>query len=165
MTAVLRSLPVLLVLTLLPSNAWADFSGKVVGVIDGDTIEVLSQKTPVRIRLHGIDCPEKGQAFGKRAKQAASALAFGKEVTIQEHGKGKYGRTIADVILPDGVNLNQELVKQGWCWWFRKYAPADTTLAALEEEARSEKRGLWQDPSPLPPWEWRKSRTRANASP
>lgn len=104
---------------------FADFSGKVIGVIDGDTIDVLNKKTPIRIRLQGIGCPEKGQAFGKRAKQAASALAFGKEVT--EHGKGKYGRTIADVILPDGASLNQELVKQGWCWWFRKSAPADTS--------------------------------------
>src|SRR5512140_981364 len=68
-----------------------------------------------RIRLSGIDCPEKGQAFGKKAKQAASDLAFGKDVTIQTHGYDKYKRTRGDVILPDGTNVNQELVKQGWC--------------------------------------------------
>ena len=94
----------------------ADFSGRVVGVIDGDTLEVLHNRHPERIRLSGIDCPEKGQAFGKRAKQAASELVFGKEVTLQTHGYDKYKRTLADVLLPDGTNANQELVKNGWCW-------------------------------------------------
>ena len=82
--------------------------------LNGDTLEVLHHQHPERIRLSGIDCPEKGQAFGKRAKQAASTLAFGKEVTIQTHGHDKYRRTLGDVLLPDGMNLNQELVKQGW---------------------------------------------------
>ena len=78
--------------------------------------------------LNGIDCPEKGQAYGKRAKQAASELAFGKEVTLQTYGHDKYGRTIADVLLSDGTNVNHTLVKDGWCWWYRKYAPGDTVL-------------------------------------
>src|ERR1043165_9416999 len=72
---------------------------------------------PERIRLSGIDCPEKGQAFGTRAKQAASALVFGKDVNLDTHGKDKYGRTLADVLLPDGTNVNHILVKDGWCWW------------------------------------------------
>ena len=91
------------------------FSGKVVSVLDGDTIEVLHNQRAERIRLNGIDCPEKGQAYGKRAKQATSALVYGKEVTLQTHGKDKYRRTIADVLLPDGTNVNHELVKEGWC--------------------------------------------------
>ena len=65
--------------------------------------------------------PEKGQAFGKKAKQAASKLVFGKEVTLQTHGLDKYGRTLADVFLRDGTHVNHELVKDGWCWWYRKY--------------------------------------------
>ena len=134
----------------------ADFTGRVVGVIDGDTIEVLHNQRPERIRLSGIDCPEKGQAFGNNAKHATSDLAFGKEVTLQTHGKDKYKRTLADVILPDGMSLNQELVKQGWCWWYRKYAPGDTVLEGLESEAREARKGLWVDPEPVPPWEWRK---------
>ena len=134
----------------------ADYTGSVVGVLDGDTIEVLNGHHAERIRLSGIDCPEKGQAFGNRAKQAASELVFGKEVTIQTHGKDKYKRTLADVILPDGMSLNQELVKQGWCWWYRKYAPGDTVLEGLESEAREARKGLWVDPEPVPPWEWRK---------
>ena len=119
----------------LPEFGAADFGGLIVSVLDGDTIEVLHNQHPERIRLSGIDCPEKGQAYGKRAKQAASELAFDKEVTIQTHGHDKYRRTIGDVILPDGMNHNQELVKQGWCWWYRKHAPENTVLRGLERES------------------------------
>jgi len=136
----------------------ADFTGPVVSVLDGDTLEVLHDHHPERIRLSGIDCPEKGQAYGQKAKQAASDLAFGKEVTVQTHGYDKYQRTLGDVILPDGINLNHELVKQGWCWWYRKYAPGDTVLERLETEARAERKGLWVDPAPIPPWVYRKAR-------
>jgi micrococcal nuclease len=117
-----------------------DFTGPVVSVLDGDTLEVLHTQRPERIRLSGIDCPEKSQAYSKRAKQAASALAFGKEVTLQTHGFDKYGRTLADVLLPDGTNLNHSLVKDGWCWWYRKYAPGDTVLEWLEKETREKRR-------------------------
>jgi micrococcal nuclease len=106
--------------------------------------------------LSGIDCPEKGQAYGKRAKQAASALVFGKQVTLQTYGYDKYKRTLADVFLPDGTNVNHELVKQGWCWWYRKYAPGNIELERLEQDARDARKGLWADTSPVPPWEWRK---------
>ena len=138
------------------SLAAADFSGSVVSVLDGDTIEVLHNSKAERIRLSGIDCPEKGQAYGQKAKQAASALVFGKDVTIQTHGYDKYKRTLADVLLPDGTNVNHTLVKDGWCWWYRKYAPGDIELEKLEIEAREAQRGLWVDPHPVPPWEWRK---------
>jgi endonuclease YncB( thermonuclease family) len=136
----------------------ADFTTHVVGVLDGDTIEVLHNGRAERIRLSGIDCPEKGQAYGKRAKQAASELVFGKDVTLQTHGHDKYGRTLADVLLPDGTNVNHTLVKDGWCWWYRKYAPGDTELEQLEKSAREAKKGLWADPQPVPPWEWRRRR-------
>jgi len=133
--------------------------------MDGDTIEVLHHQHPERIRLHGIDCPEKGQAYGKKAKHAASALVFGKEVTLQTHGKDKYKRTLAEVILPDGTNVNQELVKEGWCWWYRKYAVGNAELERLEGEARQAKKGLWADPHPVPPWVYRKAqRGRARDS-
>jgi endonuclease YncB( thermonuclease family) len=138
----------------LPAFA-ADFSGQVISVLDGDTIEVLHNQHPERIRLSGIDCPQKGQAYGKKAKQATSELVFGKEVTLQTHGKDKYGRTIADVIMSDGININQMLVKNGWCWWYPKYAPGDTVLEELDREARQAKKGSWADPQPLPPWDWR----------
>ncbi|MEP6934224.1 MAG: thermonuclease family protein [Nitrospirota bacterium] len=122
---------------------------------DGHTLEVLHHQHPERIRLSSIDRPEKGQAYGQQAKQAASALVFGKEVVFQTHGKDKYKRTLADVVLPDGSNVNHALVKDGWCWWYRKYAPADAVLEELEKAARSAKRGLWADPHPVSPWVWR----------
>ena len=147
---------ILLTLLLASSALAGEFNGPVVSVLDGDTIEVLHKKRAERTRLSGIDCPEKGQPFGEKAKQAASALVFGKEVTVQTHGKDKYGRTLADVLLPDGKNVNHTLVKDGWCWWYRKYALGDTTLERLETEAREAQRGLWADPHPVPPWEWRK---------
>jgi endonuclease YncB( thermonuclease family) len=143
-------------LTLSPAIATCEFLGEGVSVLDGDTIEVLNGHHAERIRLTGIDCPEKGQAYGKRAKQAASELVFGKEVTLQTHGKDKYGRTLADVLLSDGTNVNHQLVKEGWCWWYRKYAPGDTVLEGFEKDARGANTGLWADPQPVPPWEWRK---------
>lgn len=139
-----------------PLGSSADFPGPVVSVLDGDTIEVLHNTHPERIRLHGIDCPEKGQAYGKKAKQATAALVFGKQVTLQTRGKDKYKRTLAEVILPDGTNVNHTLVKDGWCWWYGKYAPGDLTLEGLEKDAREAKKGLWADLHSEPPWEWRK---------
>ena len=101
----------------------ADLSGPVISVLDGDTIDVLNGHHADRIRLNGIDCPEKGQAFGTRAKHAGADLAVGKEVTVQTHGHDKYTRTIGDMSLPDGMNLNQKLVKQGW--WYCTYVPGN----------------------------------------
>jgi len=132
------------------------WNGSVVGVLDGDTLDVLYKRHAERIRLYGIDWPEKRQAFGKVAKLATSALVFGRTVTVKPYDTDRYKRVVAEVFLPDGTNLNHQLVKDGWCWWYRKYAPEDTVLEALERKAREAKRGLWIDPQPLPPWEWRK---------
>ena len=85
-------------------------------------------------------------------------IAYGKEVTIQTHGHDKYQRLLGDVLLPDGTNVNHTLVKDGWRWWYRKYAPLNTELEKLEKDARDAKKGLWVDPSPIPPWLYRKGR-------
>ena len=77
---------------------------------------------------------------------------FGKDVILQTHGQDKYGRTLGDVFLLDGTHVNHELVKDGWCWWYRKYAPDDTVLEGLEKEARDEMKGVWQDRATTPPW-------------
>ena len=146
------------VFLLFPYSSSADFSGQVVSVLDGDTIEVLHNGKAQRIRLQAIDCPEKGQPFGKIAKWATSALVFGRTVTVQGHDKDKYKRLVADVLLADETNVNQKLVKDGWCWWYRKYAPGDTVLEVLEAEAREARRGVWALPNPVPPWEWRKAK-------
>ncbi len=137
------------------SSRAAEFSGKVIGVSDGDTITVLQDKSPVKIRLDGIDCPETGQDFGTRAKSFTSELAFGKVVTVRPVGTDRYRRTIAVVVLPDGRLLNHEIVRAGYAWWYRKYAPRDAALERLESEAREGKRGLWSQSGPIPPWEWR----------
>jgi micrococcal nuclease len=112
----------------------ADFSGRVVGISDGDTISVLHDGRAEKIRLNGIDCPEKRQAFGQRAKQFTSKLTFGKDVTVKTFGHDKYRRTIGDVILPDGRILNQELLKAGLAWWYTKY-PKDMTLRDCKRES------------------------------
>jgi micrococcal nuclease len=132
----------------------ADFTGRVVGISDGDTISVMHGTRAEKIRLNGIDCPEKRQAFGQRAKQFTSKLAFGKDVTVKTFGHDKYGRTLGDVILPDGRTLNHELVRAGLAWWYEKYSK-DLALRDLQEGARVAKRGLWVYPDPVPPWEWR----------
>jgi endonuclease YncB( thermonuclease family) len=134
------------------------FTGTVVGLSDGDTLDVLREGKAVRIRLHGIDTPEKAQAFGTRARQYSSDLAFQQTVTVQVHDTDRYGRLVGEVLLPDGRSLNQELVRAGLAWWYGQYAPHDTTLAQLEAQARAARRGLWADTAPVPPWKWRKAR-------
>jgi endonuclease YncB( thermonuclease family) len=142
-------------LMLVPAGMAADFKGEVIKVLDGDTIEVLHEKKPERIRLYGIDCPEKGQPFGQKAKQATSSLLFGKEVRIESHGRDKHRRTLGTVFEGD-LNVNQELVKEGWCWWFRKFVPKDQTLKPFEQAAKEAKKGLWAHPNPVPPWLYRR---------
>jgi endonuclease YncB( thermonuclease family) len=146
------------VLALSVTSRAEDFTSKVVGITDGDTITVLIERTAVKARLSGIDCPETGQDFGSRAKAATSELAFGKVVTVRQQGHDRYGRIVADVILPDGRNLNHELVRLGLAWWYRNYAPHDPILHKLEAEARAAKAGLRSQPNPIPPWEWRPAR-------
>lgn len=155
------------VFTFFASAALAsEFSGQVVGVIDGDSLRVMHNGRAEQIRLNGVDCPEKGQAFGQRAKTITSDFAFGQTVSVHPIEKDKYGRTVAIVVLPNGKTLNHELIKGGWCWWFRKYAPTNTELEGLEQAARQAKKGLWSDPRPVPPWEYRKAqRSSKNPSP
>jgi len=132
-----------------------EFSGPCSDVSDGDTITVLNDRTPVKVRLWGIDCPEGGQAHGDEAKKYTTDRALNKIVRIVGVEKDKYGRLVADVYLPDGTLLSAEIVREGHGWWFRKYAPDDDVLPKLESEARAAKRGLWADPNPMAPWDWR----------
>jgi micrococcal nuclease len=149
---------ILCLLVLVPAGMAANFEGKVIGVLDGDTIEVLHEKKTQRIRLYGIDCPEKWQSFGEKAKQATSSLLFGKDVRIETHGRDKHRRTLGTVFQGE-VNVNQTLVREGWCWWFSKYSkyvPKDQVLKQFEQEAKDAKKGLWADPNPVPPWLYRR---------
>ena len=130
------------------------FTGKVIAVKDGDSIVVLRDKEQVEIRLRDIDCPELDQAFGRQAKKKTSDLCFGKTVTLKATGKDKYDRTLAHVILPNGKELNRELVRSGLAWWYRKYSD-DKSLGELEADAKKNRRGLWTDKKPVAPWDWR----------
>jgi endonuclease YncB( thermonuclease family) len=133
------------------------FRGKVVAVLDGDTLEVMHQGRAERVRLRGIDCPEKGQAFGRRARQFTAGLVMGQEVTVETAGRDRYGRTLGTVILPDGRNLSHALVRAGLAWRHRYYS-LDGSLGQMEAEARAARRGLWRDPHPVAPGEFRRNR-------
>ena len=133
----------------------ATFSGKVVGIADGDTLTVLTaSKQQHKIRLAEIDAPEKHQAFGTKSKQSLSDLCFGKEAEVSPRVKDRYQRIVARVKCA-GVDVNAEQVNRGMAWVYRRYAK-DHDLYVLEHGAKVEKRGLWADSSPNPPWQWRK---------
>lgn len=134
-----------------------EFSGKVVSIKDGDTIEVMNGGRAERIRLAEIDCPESSQAFGDRAKQFTGDIVFGKVVTVKVRDIDRYGRTVGEVILPDGKSLNRELVSAGLAWWYRQYSE-DESIGKLESEARAARKGLWVDANPTAPWDYRHRR-------
>jgi micrococcal nuclease len=149
-----RSLSIL-PLIFLPSFTIAlGFSGAVVSVLDGDTLDIQREDTIERVRLNGIDAPEKGQPFGRQAQQFIEDITVRQPVIIEAKGQDKSDRTIGDVFLPDGRHLNKELVKMGLAWWICRHS-SDAELQELEEDAREKKRGLWKEPMPIPPWVYR----------
>lgn len=133
---------------------------KVVKIKDGDTIELLSpQMQTITVRLAGIDCPEKAQAYGTVARQYTAMLCFGKNVRLKIEDTDRYGRTVGTVILDDGRNLNHELVRNGYAWEYKTYSN-DPELALLEQAARNSRLGLWQDENPIEPWNYRRKKTK-----
>lgn len=145
----------LLVLLLVSRSSASELAGKVVGVVDGDTIDVLVDRRPVRIRLAEIDTPERGQPWGSRAKQGLSELVFGKDVRAVVVDTDFYGRLVGRVYV-EGLYVNAELLRAGHAWVYRKYS-RDPSLLVLERQAKEAKRGLWRLPEAerTPPWEWR----------
>ena len=134
----------------------AELSGKVISIKDGDTIAILYNNKTLTIRLAHIDCPEKKQPYGQAAKQFMSDKCFGQTVTIQHHNEyDRSKRLIGEVITASGENLNKALVKAGLAWHYKKYS-TDASYAALEQEARKRRIGLWSEPNPIAPWEWRR---------
>lgn len=131
------------------------FQGKITAIKDGDTYKVLYNGKEETIRLAHIDCPEKKQPFGNKAKQFASNICFGKVVTVKTEGKtDRNKRIIGEIILQDGTNVNKELVKNGLAWHYKKYSN-NNEYAELEMTARQQQIGLWTDKEPIAPWEWR----------
>jgi endonuclease YncB( thermonuclease family) len=142
-------------------------TGKVIGVADGDTLTVLdSGLQPRKIRLDGIDAPESRQDYGSRSKQSLADLVFGKTVTVTSSKKDEYGRAVGKVTL-DGRDINLEQINRGMAWFYREYAkelnPQDARLyEKAEASAKSAKRGLWADPSPTPPWDFRHNKAEGS---
>ncbi|WP_229682815.1 thermonuclease family protein [Siccirubricoccus deserti] len=126
-----------------------------VGITDGDTLTLLTDRQEVRIRLSEIDTPERGQPYGTRARQTLSDLAFGKLVRVVVHDTYRYGRTVGR-IFAGSQDVNAEMVRRGAAWVYRRYS-GDLALLRLEQAARAERRGLWALPEAerVPPWEWR----------
>ncbi len=148
----------------LASVVDAEYTGRVVGVTDGDTVTVLDgELRQHKIRLADIDAPEKGQPFGTRARAELGELVFGKEVTVRSATKDRYGREIASLYLGDQrKSVNLLMVEKGMAWWYTQYS-RDTAFQAAEREAKSGRTGLWADRDPVPPWEWRKPGTNKPA--
>lgn len=135
----------------------ADLSCKVVGISDGDTITALcAGNEQVKVRLAEIDAPEKAQPFGARSKQSLSDLCFGTVAHIDDQGHDRYGRTIGRVTCA-GTDVNAEQVRRGLAWVYDRYA-TNSSLYRVQDDARAAGRGVWSDPDPTPPWEWRKVR-------
>ena len=138
-------------------------AGRVVGIADGDTVTVLdAEKAQHKIRLSGIDAPEKAQAFGNRSKESLSDLAFDKTVTVETGKRDRYGREVGKVLV-NGRDVNLIQVERGMAWHYKAYEreqpPNDRKLYdAAEIEARAARRGLWRDPEPTPPWDYRKAK-------
>jgi micrococcal nuclease len=130
-------------------------SYKVIGIIDGDTYDILVNMRPVRVRMYAIDAPERGMPYNKVAKKYLSDMIFGKMVTIKQTDTDKNGRIVAKTYLPDGREASTEMLKAGFAWHFKKY-DNNPTLAQLEINARKNKLGLWADNEPIAPWEVRK---------
>lgn len=140
------------------SNLRDTIYGKVVSISDGDTFTLLlARNAQEKIRLHGIDCPEKGQAFGQAAKQKLSSLIFNKRIGIIRKGKDRYGRSIALVFDVNKTCINEEMIKSGLAWHYIKY-DQNPSWSNMEARARQLKLGLWSQPNAFPPWEWRKNK-------
>lgn len=138
-------------------------SARIVRILDGDTVEaLLEDKTRLRVRLEAIDAPERGQAFSARSSETLAELVFGKDVKIDQTGKDRYGRTLAWLHV-DGKNVNEEMVRNGLAWHYRRYSKSPA-LQAIEDEAKMARRGLWADESPVPPWEFRSSKKAPSGS-
>ena len=152
-------------LLLAAPRAFADtLTGKVVKVADSATVTILDNNTQHKIRLQGIDAPERKQLFGNASRKHLATLVTGKEITVKWDNRDRYGRIVGFVIV-DGQDVNLAQVKAGMAWFYRYYQKELSRenrklYAQAEDEARANKKGLWQHKNPMPPWEWRRQRLR-----
>ncbi len=135
------------------------FQGKVVHVADGDTITVIHDGNEEKIRLYGVDTPEKKQDYGQQDKKFTADLVAGRVVEVDAIDTDRYGRTVGLVFIK-GKNLNEELLRNGYAWQYKQYCKKSfcSDWLALERAASRSQRGLFADPYATPPWEWRKDK-------
>lgn len=153
----------IVLLFISPAISDSSITGKVVRVSDGDTITVLQNNTEFKIRFYGIDCPESGQDFGKRAKQFTSGLVYWKLVNVIQKDKDRYGRVVGMVYVGDTC-VNEQIIKNGFAWVYEKYCKDSIChkWRKLESQARNENAGLWRQGNPIPPWEYRRGGQNAS---
>ena len=151
-----------ILLVVLPFICFAQkFSVKVVGISDGDTFTCINRDNlQLKIRIYGIDAPEKKQAFGNKSKEYLSSLIFGKWITVDIHSSDSYGRYIAYVYSPEGKDVSLLMLHEGMAWHFTKY-DSNKVYSDAEGIARKAKRGLWSDPNPVAPWDFRAQNKRS----
>ncbi|ADF65060.1 nuclease [Salmonella enterica subsp. enterica serovar Enteritidis] len=153
MNNALKVLP--LIMLSIPVVAEADITGKIVRVLDGDTVEILAGNVATRVRLNGIDAPEKAQPFGQRSRQALTAIVGGKTVLAVGEKRDRYGRLLATLIL-DGRDINATQVYSGMAWVYRyKGLATEPEYLRYERDARTARRGLWSEKEPVEPSIWR----------
>jgi micrococcal nuclease len=133
---------------------------KVIGVSDGDTLTILQDNQPVKLRLANVDAPEKSQPFGQKSRQSLSDLCWSRDAQYEAQDTDRYGRTVA-VVTCGGVEVNRAQVERGMAWVYPKYNK-DRALPALQDQVREDRRGLWADRDPVPPWEYRKKTRRVD---
>jgi|SRR5690554_1673689 endonuclease YncB( thermonuclease family) len=154
---------ILFLLFLLPISIYADeLVGRTVHVSDGDSFIVLANGTEFRVRIQGIDAPERRQPYSRKARESLAEQIADKEITVQYDKKDRYGRIVGKVLVNDNdVGLVQ--LQRGLAWFYRYYqqelSPEDkAAYAQAEDDARQKKLGLWSDNQPMPPWEFRRMR-------
>lgn len=170
-TSLRSSASALALLAALASPCAAEqWRGTVVGVADGDTLTLLDgQRQQRRIRLDGIDAPERSQAFGQRSRQSLAALAHGRAAVAECPKTDRYGRAVCQVIV-DGVDVGLEQVRRGLAWHYVRYAheqspQARTEYSRAEQQARGDRSGLWSYRDPTPPWDYRRAARPAERNP
>ena len=150
----------IILLTFVPYCIYAQLTGKVVRTLDGDTFVLLTQDTmQVKVRLYGVDAPEKAQPFGQKAKQFTSDMIFGKQVKVEEKGKDRYGRMIGMTYV-NRKCLNEELLRAGLAWHYVRYDTNNPKWTKLQKDAEFSRKGLWSEDYVVAPWEWRMAKRR-----